>query len=701
MAVGVMEKTEKEEIRDLSRIRNIGIVAHIDAGKTTITERILFYTGRIHRMGEVHDGTATMDWMEQEKERGITITSAATYCRWRDCQVNIIDTPGHVDFTIEVERTLRVLDGCIVVFDGVNGVEPQSETVWHQADKYKVPRIIFVNKMDRIGANFTSTIDQIEKRLAAKPLVLQFPFGVEDKFLGIIDIIEEKLYLWEENEEGDITDDYLIRDIPSEYLKQCMEYRSKLVEGLSEVDEELMDKYVHGKEISKDEIKSAVRMATISAEYFPVFCGSALKNKGIQPLLDAVVDYLPSPEDIPPFEGINPITGKSELCKPVESEKMSAFVFKVQVDPYVGKLIYLRVYSGKIKAGTYVYNSLKKKQERITRILRMHANRREEIREACAGDIVGVVGPKVTITGDTLCDKKYAIVLEKMHFPEPVIWVAIEPKTKADQEKLSYALKQMTEEDPSFEVKVNDETNQIIISGMGELHLEIIVERMRSEFGVAANVSRPQVAYRETITTGAYEEGRYIKQTGGRGQYGYVCLEIEPFEGFEFVNKIKGGAIPREYISPIEQGIKEATKTGVFSGYPLINLRVTLVDGEYHEVDSSEFAFKMAASMALQSAVRKAAPVVLEPIMKLEIITPDEYMGEVLADFNARRGKVTDMESKSGLRFILGIVPLVEMFGYATAVRSLTQGRANYNMELSHYEKIPKDIADKLFPKVT
>ena len=681
----------------IEKIRNIGLVAHIDAGKTTTTERILYYTGRIHRIGEVDEGTATMDWMEQEKERGITITSAATFCRWKNCEINIIDTPGHVDFTVEVERSLRVLDGCVVIFDGVNGVEPQSETVWHQADKYRVPRLIFINKLDRTGADFEYVLEHIRKRLNVKPVAIKIPFGKAQDFSGVIDLITEKLYIWESESDTN----FEIKEVPGDYKDIVRKYREKLIEQLSEIDENLMSKFVHNEPIGINEINSVLRKATISCKYFPVLCGSSLKNKGIQPLLDAIVEYLPSPLDIPPVRGINPWTEKEEIRKASIDEPFSALAFKVQIDPYIGRLVYLRVYSGQILSGSAIYNSRRSKNERISKILRMHANIKEEIKKMQAGDIVAVAGLKNTFTGDTLCDKKHPISFEQIHFPEPVIWVSVEPKTKAEQEKLSYALSRLTEEDPTFKLRIDSETGQTIIAGMGELHLDIVIDRIKREFKVDARVGKPQVAYRETIYTKVREEAKYIKQTGGRGQYGHVCLELEPYSnGFEFVNKIKGGAIPVEYIPAIEQGVKEGMESGPLAGYPLINVRVTLVDGSYHEVDSSDLAFKIAARMAVIEGAKKAHPVLLEPVMKLEVITPEEFIGDIISDLNARRGRIKEMESKGNLYFIHSFVPLNEMFGYATVLRSLSQGRAIYNMEPAHYEEVPKAIAESLISPV-
>ncbi len=693
----------KQEIKikmkeyNIGKIRNIGIVAHIDAGKTTTTERILYYTGRIRRIGEVDEGTATMDWMEQEKERGITITSAATYCRWKDCEINIIDTPGHVDFTAEVERSLRVLDGCVIIFDGVNGVEPQSETVWHQADKYNVPRIIFVNKLDRTGADFDYVVEHIKKRLNVKPIAIQIPFGRESNFTGVIDLIKEKLNIWTD----DLGVEIEIREIPEEYKNIVRISREKLIEQLSEIDEVLMDKFIHNKQIEDKDIYSALRKATIKCRYFPVLCGSSLKNKGIQPLLDAIVEYLPSPQDIPSVKGINPWTGKEEIRKPSIDEPFSALVFKVQIDPYIGRLVFLRVYSGKLLSGSAVYNSRKNKNERISKILRMHANLKEEIKIMEAGDIVAVAGLKNTFTGETLCDRKHPISFEQINFPEPVIWVAVEPKTKAEQDKLSYALSKIAEEDPTFKLRVDSETGQTIIAGMGELHLDIIIDRIKREFKVNSRVGKPEVAYRETITRKILEESKYIKQSGGKGQYGHVCLELEPNNnGFVFVNKIKGGAIPIDFIPAIEQGVKEGLESGPLAGYPLINVKVTLVDGSYHEVDSSDLAFKIAARNAIHEGTKKAGPVILEPIMKLEVVTPEEFIGDIISDLNARRGKIKEMETKNRLYFIYSFVPLSELFGYATVLRSLSQGRAIYNMEPAHYEEVPKVIVERLISPI-
>jgi len=684
----------------LDNVRNIGIVAHIDAGKTTTTERILFYTGRIYKIGEVHEGTATMDWMEQERERGITITSAATYCKWKECQINIIDTPGHVDFTAEVERSLRVLDGAVVVFDSGNGVEPQSETVWRQADRYSVPRLVFGNKMDKVGADFYMLIDQVKDKLGAVPLPIQIPIGQEEKFEGVIDLVQMKSVVWHGEELGakfTVSD-----DIPADLKDKAREYRDKMIEMLADHSEELMQNFLEGKPSTVEQIKKAIRKATIASKLVPVLCGTSFKNKGVQLLLDAVNEYLPSPLEKPALTGVNPDTNLEEPRTPDDKAPFSALAFKIQSDPYVGKVTYFRVYSGTLQSGSYVYNSRKRNRERISRILRMHANTREEIKGVQAGDIAAAVGLRNTTTGDTLCDEEHPIVLESMNFPEPVISVAIEPKSKADEEKLGVALSRLAEEDPTFRVRTDEETLQTIIAGMGELHLEIIVDRMKREFNVQANVGRPQVAYRETIRKKVEVEGKYIRQTGGRGQYGHVFLELEPLgagKGFEFVNKIVGGSIPREYIPAVEKGIKEALSSGALAGYTLVDLRATLTDGSFHEVDSSEMAFKIAASMALKDGAKKASPVILEPVMKIEVIVPEDYMGDVIGDLNARRGKILNMESKNKLQYIHGNVPLAEMFGYSTTLRSLTQGRGNYNMEPSHYEEVPRQIADKILEK--
>lgn len=680
----------------LEKQRNIGIMAHIDAGKTTTTERILYYTGVNYKIGEVHDGAATMDWMEQEKERGITITSATTQCFWNGYRINIIDTPGHVDFTIEVERSLKVLDGSVAVFCAVGGVEPQSETVWRQADKYHVPRIAFVNKMDRVGSDFFRVVEMMKERLGARPLPIQLPLGAEDTFEGVIDLVKMKAVVWKGDQLGA---KYEYTDIPSDLLEQAEEYRQALIETVCEADEALMEKYFEGEELTEEEIKAAIRKGTINLLFNPVLCGSSFKNKGVQTLLDAVVDYLPSPIDVPPIKGINPRTNQEEIRESKDEAPFSALAFKIMADPYMGQLTYFRVYSGMLESGSYVLNSTKDKKERVGRLLKMHANKREEIKEIYAGDICATVGLKFTTTGDTLCSEDAPIVLESMEFPEPVISVAIEPKTKADQEKLSSALNKLAQEDPSFKVKVDEETGQTIISGMGELHLEIIVDRLVREYKVEANVGNPQVAYRETIKKKVTQEGKYIKQSGGRGQYGHVWLEVEPLEagkGFEFVNKIVGGTIPKEYIPAVEKGVREAMESGVLAGYPVVDVKVTLFDGSYHEVDSSEMAFKIAASICFKDAVRKANPVLLEPIMKVEVVVPDEYMGDVMGDLSSRRGRIEGMEARGSAQVIKCKVPLKEMFGYATALRSLTQGRATYTMLFDHYEEVPANIAEEI-----
>jgi len=687
-----------EEI-PLKRLRNIGIMAHIDAGKTTTTERILYYTGRTYRIGEVDDGTATMDWMEQEKERGITITSACTTCFWLGHRINIIDTPGHVDFTVEVERALRVLDGAVVIFCAVGGVEPQSETVWRQADKYHIPRIAFVNKMDRIGADFFNVLKMMSSRLGANPCPIQIPIGVETEFSGVIDLVKMKAVVWEEETLGAR---FSYQEIPEDYKDEAFLYREKMLEKLADVDDELMERYLEGEKIEVADILKVLRRGTLELKLVPVLCGSAFKNKGVQPLLDAIVHFLPSPLDIPPIKGINPDTKEEEIRLTSCDEPFSALAFKVMNDPFVGQLVYFRVYSGSVSSGDVVYNSTRGKKERIGRLLRMHANKREEIFLVEAGDIAAAVGLKGTLTGDTLCDPKAPIVLESMRFPEPVISVAIEPKTRADQEKLSSALGKLTQEDPTFKVKVDEETGETIISGMGELHLEIIVDRLKREFGVEANVGRPQVAYRETVKEKAQAEGRYIKQTGGRGQYGVVLLEIEPLkpgEGFIFEDKIVGGAIPKEFIPAVEKGVKEAAEKGVISGYPMVDIKVILRDGSYHEVDSSELAFKIAASVAFKEAAIKANPVLLEPVMKVEVIVPEEYMGEVIGDINARRGRVQGIEERNGIKVITSLVPLAEMFGYATILRSLTQGRGSYTMQFFSYEEVPSSLAEGIIGK--
>lgn len=684
----------------LEKTRNIGIMAHIDAGKTTTTERILYYTGVTYKIGEVHEGTAVMDWMPQEQERGITITSAATTCSWKDHRINIIDTPGHVDFTIEVERSLRVLDGAVAVFDAVAGVEPQSETVWRQANKYGVPRIAFMNKMDRVGADFFMAVDTMVEKLGARPVPVQIPIGSEDKLRGSIDLVTMRAFFFDDETLGS---KYVEADIPEEYIPKAKEYREKLLEVIADVDEDIMEKYLSGDEISADEIKTALRQGTIEMKFTPVFCGSAFKNKGVQLLLDAIVDYLPSPLDIPPVSGIRLSDGVEIERKPSDDEPFAALAFKIMTDPFVGQLTFIRVYSGVLNAGSYVYNSTKSSKERIGRLLKMHANKREDIKEVRAGDIAAVVGLKNTLTGDTLCDEDNPIILESMEFPEPVISVAIEPKTKADQEKLSMALAKLAQEDPSFKVLFDEETGQTIISGMGELHLEIIVDRLMREFKVGANVGKPQVAYKETIKKTARVEGKFVRQSGGRGQYGHVWIDVEPVErgkGFEFVNKIVGGAIPREYIPAVEKGIKEAMDGGVLAGYPVVDVKTTLFDGSYHDVDSSEMAFKIAGSMAFKDGVKKAQLVLLEPIMSVEVVTPEEYMGDVIGDLNSRRGKIQSMEKRGGAQIIKATVPLSEMFGYATDLRSKTQGRATYTMQFDRYEDVPKNIMDGIVAKV-
>ncbi len=682
----------------LDKIRNIGIVAHIDAGKTTTTERILFYTGRTHRIGEVDEGSATMDWMVQERERGITITSAATTCQWRHHSINIIDTPGHVDFTAEVERSLRVLDGAAVILSAVEGVQPQSETVWRQADRYGVPRIIFINKMDRTGADFYRTLEMVRDRLGANAVPVQLPVGAEDGFEGVIDLIRMTSIIY--------TDDLGTRsdqvEIPEALRALAEQYREKLVEAAAEIDDHLTEKYLEGTPLTEEEIVGALRKGTITTRLIPVLCGTAFRNKGVQPLLDAVVSYLPSPLDIPPVEGRNPKTEEIERREADPKAPFAGLAFKIVTDPYVGKLTYFRVYSGRLESGSYIYNATRGVKERVSRLLQMHANHREDIPEVSAGNVVAAVGLRETTTGDTLCDESKPIILESIKFPEPVISVAVEPKTKADEEKLGASLAKLAEEDPTFKVRFDPETAQTIISGMGELHLEIITDRLLREFKVEANVGRPQVAYRETIRKSAKAEGRYIRQTGGRGQYGHVFLTLEPLPrgtGIEFVDKIHGGRIPREYIPPVEAGVREAADGGVLAGYPIVDVRATLTDGSYHEVDSSEMAFKIAGSMAFKAAAAHGGPVLLEPVMKVEAVTPEPYMGDVIGDLNARRGRIVAMEQRGALRIVQAEVPLSEMFGYATALRSNTQGRATYTMEFSHYEEVPSSIAETLVTK--
>jgi len=684
----------------LDKTRNIGIMAHIDAGKTTSTERILYYTGASYKIGEVDEGTATMDWMEQEKERGITITSAATTCFWKDMRINIIDTPGHVDFTIEVERSLRVLDGAVAIFDAGQGVEPQSETVWRQADKYKVPRIAFINKMDKVGADFLESVKSMVDRLGANPIAVQLPIGAENTFRGPIDLISMKAVYFDDETLGA---KYVIDEIPDELRSLAQEYRDKMIEKLADCDEDVMEKYIAGEEVTIDEIKKALRHGTIEMKLTPVLCGSSFKNKGVQLLLDAIMDYLPSPLDLPPVKGIDPDKDTEIERRADDNEPFSALAFKIMTDPYVGQLTYFRVYSGVLNSGSYVFNSTKDTTERIGRLLKMHANKREEIKSVYCGEIAAAVGLKNTTTGDTLCDKDKPIILEKMEFPEPVIGIAIEPKTKTDQERMGVALQKLAQEDPSFRVKSDEETGQTIISGMGELHLEIIVDRMLREFKVEANVGKPQVAYRETIKGKVESEGRYIRQTGGRGQYGHVWITVEaqtPGEGFVFENKIVGGSVPREYIPAVEKGIREALDSGVLAGYPVVDVKVSLFDGSYHDVDSSEMAFKIAGSMAFKDGAKRANPVLLEPIMALEVTVPEEYMGDVIGDINSRRGRIQAVRPRSAAQIITAEAPLSEMFGYATDLRSLTQGRATFTMQFARYEEIPRNISEQIVAKV-
>ncbi|MCE5284397.1 MAG: elongation factor G [Pelosinus sp.] len=683
----------------LEKTRNIGIMAHIDAGKTTTTERILFYTGRVHKIGEVHDGAATMDWMVQEQERGITITSAATTCQWQGHRVNIIDTPGHVDFTVEVERSLRVLDGSVAVFCAKGGVEPQSETVWRQADKYGVPRMAYVNKMDTVGADFYRVVDMMKTRLGAHPVPIQLPIGCEDTFKGIIDLLEMKAIVYTD----DLGKTSESTEIPEELQEQAELYHQNMLDAVAESDDDLMMKYLEGEELTIEEIKQAIRRATIACKMTPVLCGSSYKNKGVQPLLDAVIDFMPAPTDIPAIKGTNPETGEDDERAANDELPFSALAFKIMADPYVGKLAFFRVYSGTLTSGSYVYNSTKNKKERIGRILQMHANHREEIEQVYTGDIAAAVGLKDTTTGDTLCDEKNEIVLESMVFPEPVISVAVEPKTKADQEKMGIALQRLAEEDPTFRVNTDQETGQTIISGVGELHLEIIVDRMLREFKVDCTVGKPQVAYRETIRKQVKAEGKFVRQSGGRGQYGHCLLELipqEPGEGFVFENKVVGGAIPKEYIGPIEAGIKEAMLNGVVAGYPMVDIKAIVYDGSYHDVDSSEMAFKIAGSMGFKAGANKATPVLLEPYMKVEVVVPEEYMGDVIGDLNSRRGRIEGMEARFGSQTIKAFVPLAEMFGYVTDLRSKTQGRGNYSMTFDHYEDVPKSVAEAIITKV-
>ena len=692
----------------LNRVRNIGIMAHIDAGKTTTTERILFYTGITYKIGEVHEGTAVMDWMEQEQERGITITSAATTCTWRDIRINIIDTPGHVDFTAEVERSLRVLDGAVAVFDSVAGVEPQSETVWRQADKYRVPRICFVNKMDRIGANFERTFEQIKSKLQGNPVAIQFPIGSEDKFEGIVDVVKMKAIRWKDETLGA---DYVVEDIPAELQAEAHAYREQLIEKVSEVDDQILEMYLHGQEVPEDRIKAALRKRVVESvrhegpAFVVVICGSAFKNKGVQPLLDAVVDYLPSPLEIPAMIGIDPngTTGATTERPASDDAPFAGLAFKIMTDPFVGQLTFIRVYSGVMTSGMSVYNATKQRHERIGRLLKMHANKREEIKEVYAGDIAAAVGLKSVSTGDTICDEKKPVILEAMDFPEPVISLAIEPKTKADQEKLATGLGKLMAEDPTFRVKTDQDTAQTVIAGMGELHLEIIVDRLKREFSVEASVGKPQVAYKETVTKASEGEGRYIKQTGGRGQYGHAKIRLiprKPGEGYSFENEIVGGTIPKEFIKPIDQGIREAMTTGVLAGYPMDDVKIELYDGSYHDVDSSEMAFKIAGSMAFKDAAKKAHPVLLEPVMRVEVVVPEEYMGDVIGDLTSRRGHIQQMEVRGGSQVINSRVPLSEMFGYATDLRSSTQGRGSYSMHFDRYEPAPASVSEEVVAKV-
>ena len=682
----------------LHMVRNIGIAAHIDAGKTTTSERILFFTGMSHKIGEVHDGAATMDWMEQEKERGITITSAATTCFWKDHQINLIDTPGHVDFTIEVERSMRVLDGAVSVFCSVGGVQPQSETVWRQANKYHVPRIVFVNKMDRIGANFFNVESQIRNRLKANPVPIQIPIGAEDNFRGVVDLVKMKAYVWEDDKKPT---DYKEIEIPAEVKEKAEEYRTKLIEAVSETDDSLMEKFFSGEELSEEEIKKGIKAGCLRMTITPMLCGTAFKNKGIQPLLDAVVAYLPAPDEIEAIKGVYE-DGSEVTVESTDNGEFAALAFKIMTDPFVGQLTFIRVYRGSLESGSYAYNTVQDNKERIGRLLKMHSNKREEISVLHAGEIGAVVGLKNTLTGDTLASEKDKVILEKMDFPEPVISVAVEPKTKADQEKMAIALQKLAQEDPSFRVGTDEESGQTIISGMGELHLEIIVDRMLREFKVDAEVGQPQVAYRETIRKTVEQEYKYAKQSGGRGQYGHVFLRLEPLpaaSGFEFVNDIKGGVVPKEYIPAVEKGCKEALQSGVLAGYPVEDVKVTLFDGSYHEVDSSEMAFKLAASMGFKEGARKAGAVILEPMMKVEVETPEDYMGDVIGDLNKRRGQVNSMDERNGSKIITAFCPLAHMFGYSTDLRSMTQGRATYSMEFDHYEEVPKNVSEEIIKK--
>ncbi|WP_088006747.1 elongation factor G [Indiicoccus explosivorum] len=682
----------------LERTRNIGIMAHIDAGKTTTTERILYYTGRIHKLGETHEGASQMDWMEQEQERGITITSAATTAAWNDHRVNIIDTPGHVDFTVEVERSLRVLDGAVAVLDAQSGVEPQTETVWRQATTYGVPRVVFVNKMDKIGADFLYSVKTMHDRLQANAHPIQLPIGAEDEFEAIIDLVEMRAIFYGNDEGTDIQ----IREIPAEYQEQAEEWREKLIEAVSELDENLMEKYLGGEEITNDELKAAIRKGTVNVEFYPVVCGSAFKNKGVQLMLNAVIDYLPSPLDVPPITGHVPDTEEEVVRKAGDDEPFSALAFKVMTDPYVGKLTFFRVYSGVLNSGSYVQNSTKGKRERVGRILQMHANSREEIAQVYSGDIAAAIGLKDTTTGDTLCDEKSLVILESMEFPEPVISLSVEPKSKADQDKMTQALQKLQEEDPTFRAHTDQETGQVIIAGMGELHLDILVDRMRREFKVEANVGAPQVSYRETFRSSAQVEGKFVRQSGGRGQFGHVWIEFSPNEegaGFEFENAIVGGVVPREYIPAVEAGLRDSLDNGVIAGYPLIDIKAKLYDGSYHDVDSNEMAFKVAASMALKNAISKVNPVILEPIMRVEVVIPEEYLGDIMGDITSRRGRVEGMDARGNAQVVRAMVPLSEMFGYATSLRSNTQGRGVFSMHFDHYEEVPKSISEEIIKK--
>ncbi len=702
MAVETQQRTNnKRMIREipLQKLRNIGVIAHIDAGKTTTTERMLYYAGRLYKIGEVHEGTATMDWMEQEQERGITITSAATSCNWKDCRINVIDTPGHVDFTAEVERSLKVLDGAVVVFCGVGGVQPQTETVWRQADKYKVPRIAFINKMDRVGADFAKVVKQMEEMLAANAFPIQLPIGSEDNFKGIIDLIGMKAYMFKEDK---VDDNFEESEIPLDKMEEVKIYRHDLIEKLAEHDEKMMDKYIHDQEITEPEIRAALRKAVVRDMFVPILCGAAFKNKGVQMLLDAVCECLPSPIDIPPVKGVSPDSDEDMFRKTDDDEPFCALCFKIATDPYVGRITYIRIYSGTVQKSSYVYNISRDRKERLSKIVRFHANKQEIVDEAGAGDIVGVVGLKNARTGDTLCEQDYPVILEKMHFPEPVVSMAIEPSTKIAQDKLGLALNKLQEEDPTFRVRYNNETGQTLISGMGELHLEIIIDRLFREFKVETKTGVPQVAYKEMPTQEVRSVGKFIQQSGGRGQYGHAVIIMKPGEpgtGIDFKNKIVGGAIPREYIPAVKNGIEMASKTGVLASYPVIDTEVNLIDGSFHEVDSSEIAFKMAGSIAFTDGLKKARCKLMEPIMNLEVIFPESYMGDVIGDLNSRRCKIREIEQKANVKSVKGDVPLAEMFGYATAIRSLTQGRASYTMEPSHYAEVPKNIAEKIVSK--